>query len=108
MLAVCRRVRSSFVLWRLKALDPPHRPKLVTFALEGNVTVLGDGTITVRNDDRGRVLKCTVPARFGKLMAKLEVSKRVTMLCRGVRDVVPELAQITLLPQPARVVIPGY
>ena len=25
VLAVCRRVRSSFVLWRLKALDPPHR-----------------------------------------------------------------------------------
>ena len=48
------------------------------------------------------MLKCTVPARFGKLIARLEVSKRVTMLCRGVRDVVPDLAQITLLPQRGR------
>ena len=97
----CRRIRKNFVLRRLNALDPPDRVKLVASALAGDVTALGDDTITVGNDKASRVLKCSVPARFGKLATSLEVGKRVAMRCRGAKGTIPQLAQITVLPQPA-------
>ena len=81
----CRRVQTRLVLRRFSALNAPDRVALVESSLVGNVTARGAGTVAVGND-RGRVLKCTVPAGFGGLVATVAavtIGDPVVMVCRG-------------------------
>ena len=76
--------RTRFVLSALEALEPPVR---VTARRERSRRATSRRSATAPSrwgtTGKGRVLKCTVPARFGELVAKLEVGKRVAMRCRG-------------------------